>query len=230
MDIPVEDIRQIPIFTSSSQQMAACLAKAVTLVTYPRGTLLYEQGSPPTGLYIIKSGYVTLFRQSQKSSQILAIVRPTQCLGGESLPSNLPSPYTAKAVSTVQAFYITPNQLSILLKEHPDFLVAFLEIMTSRLRQLAKLVHDLAFRSVASRLAGVLLNLAETDGNMTADGWLVPHILSRKNLAEATGTAREVVHRTLKQFEQDGLIRQLGQAFIILDPDTLIDIAAEEAR
>lgn len=230
MDIPAEDILQIPLFAASTERTLTRLAQSASLVTFPRSAMLYEQGSPPTGLYIIKSGYVTLYRQSRKNSQILAVVRPPQCIGGESLPSQLPSPYTAKTISAVTAFYIPPAELYTLLNEYPDFLVAFLEIMTSRLRQLAKLVHDLAFRSVASRLAGVLLALAEADGNMTEAGWEVPHILSRKNLAEATGTAREVVHRTLKQFEEDGLIHQLRQAFIILDPDSLIEIATEEAR
>lgn len=44
------------------------------------------------------------------------------------------------------------------------------------------------------------------------------------------GTAHEVVHRTLKKFERDDLLRVAPTHFVLLDTEKLDDIARQEIR
>jgi hypothetical protein len=44
------------------------------------------------------------------------------------------------------------------------------------------------------------------------------------------GTAREVINRTFKKFEHDGLIRLTSSDIFILDSATLSEIACQEIR
>ncbi len=230
MSVAAEELATMPVFENLSSATLQHMAPLMVAQTFRRRDILYHRGDPPTGLFVLQSGHVILYRQSREKSQILSVLTIGKCFGGESLPNDTPSPYTAKAISNVQVLYVTPEDVRQLLMAHVDFMTFFLETVTSRLRQLARLVHDLAFRNVSSRLAGAMLTLAEADGEVTEEGLRVPRVLSQQNLAAMTGTAREVIYRTLRQFEQEDLLKQTRQAFIILDVDRMVAIATEETR
>jgi CRP-like cAMP-binding protein len=228
--VNLETLARLSIFKKLSPTTTGEIARCLSVLAVNAGVCLYQQGDPPCGLFVLEAGHVILYRQSKTKSQILSILKAEDCFGGESLSNEGPCPYTAKAISPVQALYIAPDMLQQLLASHNDLLVVFLELVSSRLRQLTTLVHQLAFHGVASRLAAVLLALAEGESESMQDGIRVPRVLSQQDLAAMTGTAREVVYRTLKQFESAGLLRQTRTHYVITDFERLIAVAEEESR
>lgn len=231
MAVTAKEVEAFTFLGDLTQSTLARLCHLANRVQFEAGNLLYEQGAPPAGLFLIASGHVILYRQSGERLQILALAYPFECIGGESIANNNPNPYTAKAGSDCAAFCISPDDLHALLMQHPDFLGMFLRLVTQRLRQLTILVHDLAFRDVASRLAGVFIMLANAQQPPHKEGNIViPRIFSQQELAAIVGTAREVISRTIKHFEQDGLIEKSGKSYIILDLKRLKDTAAQESR
>lgn len=225
-----ELLSQVQLFKALSLRTQRCIADKAVMVKYPPGVHLYRQGDPPTALYILQAGRVKLYRQSKDKSQILALPAPGDCLGAESLPTGAPSPYSATTLTPVSAILLPPDTLQTLLDEHADFQEAFLRLITDRLKQFVTLVHDLAFRDVTSRLATVLLVRAEAEGQRSDDGIRFDRLLSQQEFADMVGTAREVVYRTFKKFEDDGLIHMTRDSILIRDLDTLRKIALHEAR
>ncbi len=230
MAIDYEEISKLSVFASLEPLTLERLADYTLHISCKAGTVFFEQGDVASGLHILSSGQVILYRQSREKSQILSIVSSTQCFGGESIPNETPCPYTAKAITATKYYFIASSQVHILLNEHPDFLSCYLEVISRRLRQLTNLVHKLAFHDVTSRVAGVLLTLAESDSELTEDGLRIPRVLSQKDLASMVGTAREVVYRTVRQFEEEGVLRQTRAAYFILELDRLVEIASEETH
>ena len=230
MAVDYEDIAKLAILASLSPATLQHVANYTIHTSCKAGTVFFQQGEAISGLHILVSGQVILYRQSREKSQILSIVSSTQCFGGESIPNDTPCPYTAKSIAPTEYYYIAPSQVHVLLNDHADFLSCYLEVISRRLRQLTNLVHQLAFHDVTSRVAGVLLTLAEAGSELTEDGLRIPRVLSQKELASMVGTAREVVYRTVRQFEEDGLLRQTRSDYFILDLDRLVQIAAEEAH
>ncbi|MBK8022008.1 MAG: Crp/Fnr family transcriptional regulator [Chloroflexi bacterium] len=200
------------------------------LADFPERVDLYHQGDPPAPLFILQSGRVKLYRQSKENCQILALPVPGDCLGAESLPTGTASPYTATTLLPTSAVCFSPDILQSLMDEHPDFQEAFLRLLTDRLKQFVTLVHDLAFRDVTSRLAIVLLARAEAEGLPEEGGVIVDRLLSQQEFADMVGTAREVVYRTFRRFEEDGLLRLSRRSIWIRDLDTLREIAQQETR
>lgn len=225
-----DSLFQIQLFNVLSPRTHRCIAEKALLVEYPSGVNLYCQGDPPSGLFALQSGRVKLYRQSKEKCQILALPMPGDCLGAESLPTGAPSPYAATTLTSVSAIYLQPDILQSLLDEHSDFQDIFLQLITNRLKQFVSLVHDLAFRDVASRLATVLTLRAESEGLPHDDGILFDRLLSQQEFADMVGTAREVVYRTFKKFEDAGLIRMTQSSILIRDLETLRSIALQEAR
>jgi len=228
--VTADSLSKIPLFKALSQQTQCAIADKSVRSEYPAGIDLYRQGDPPTGLFALQSGRVKLYRQSKEKCQILALPAPGDCLGAESLPTGAPSPYSATTLVPVTVIHLPPVILKSLLDEHVDFQDAFLQLITYRLKQSVTLVHDLAFRDVTSRLATVLILRAEVEGLANDDGILFDRLLSQQEFADMVGTAREVVYRTFKKFENDGLVRTTRSSILIRDLETLRRIALQEAR
>lgn len=223
-------LAEIDVFAELSTSTLGHIADISNILTYQAGDILFEQGSQPSGLFILLEGTIILFRQSKEKSQILSIVAVKECFGGESTATAGPCPYTAKSITPVEALFINARDLTMLLEEDRDFLALYVSLIARRIRQLTSVVHRLAFHDVTSRVAGVLLTLAETNSEQTDAGLRIPRVLSQKDLAAMVGTAREVIYRILKQFETDNLIRKTRTDYYILDLDTLLQIASQETR
>lgn len=230
MMVSVALLTRSRLFATLSPRTQHCIAEKGVLVEYAAGVDLYRQGDPPGPLYILQSGRVKLYRQSKDKCQILALPAPGECLGAESLPTGTPMPYSATSLTAITAVSLPPDTLQTLLDEHPDFQEVFLRLITDRLKQFVTLVHDLAFRDVTSRLAMVLVARAEIEGQPHNDGIFFDRLLSQQEFADMAGTAREVVYRTFKRFEADGLVHLTRGSILIRDLPSLRAIALQEAR
>jgi len=228
--VDIDILAKVPAFDRLVPLTLERLAQEATVVNRQPQEAFYLQDDPPAGLFALISGRVKLFRRSQERTQILAILMPGECFGAETLPEDASSPYAATALTPATAAYIPPEVLRALLIDCPELRVVLVELVSGRLRQFVSLVHNLAFRDVAARLATVLLALAETDGEPFDDGIRVDSLLSQQELAAMVGTAREVVYRTFKKFERDGIVRRTRKHIFILDSDRLGDISRQESR
>jgi CRP/FNR family transcriptional regulator len=81
------------------------------------------------------------------------------------------------------------------------------------------LVEDLAFKRVTSRLARILLkySIEATVHN--------PSTFTQQEIAAMAGTVREVIGRSLKTLEQEGIIRLDRSRIIITDSQALRQVA-----
>jgi len=228
MSVNVEILERVPALQSLTPVTLRHVAPEASVVCHKAGDILYGQGDAAPGLYFLLSGRVKLYRQSKERMQIFAILTPGECFGVESLPDDTPTPYAATALTAARALFIPQDRLHCLLNNHSDFQVVLLELVSERLQQFVSVVHNLAFRDVSARLAAVLIGLAETEGEMNGDGVRIQRLLTGQDLASMVGSAREVIHRTLKKFEQDQLVRVTSTHFYILDPDKLAALAQEE--
>lgn len=197
---------------------------------FEAGQIIHKQNDAEMGLFLLQSGSVFLYRQSGEKKQVLALMRAGDCFGGESVVNHKPSPYTARAVTATQVLWLAPEHLAVYIQDHPDFLSVFLALMAGRLQRLTALVHDLAFRDVSARLAVVLLLLAEAHGKAQDDGLLIPQMVSQNDLAEMVGTAREVIYRSFKQFEEAGILKKSRSEVLIYDLEALRKQAETEAK
>jgi CRP-like cAMP-binding protein len=78
----------------------------------------------------------------------------------------------------------------------------------------------MAFKSIPTRLASLLLRLCQEQGN-SIQGY------THQDLAEAIGTYRETTTQTLNEFKAQKLIETNRKRIDILDPQGLKAIAAE---
>lgn len=229
MVVQAQALRHIESFQTLSMRLLKELALSTQVITCRQRHIFFEQGMTIAGIYVITAGMIKLYRQSHDRSQILALLGPNDFFGTEVL-SELHTSYGAAAITQVDALHFPLDVLNRLMEQDVEFRTVILHLVTTQLRLLASVVHSLAFRNVPSRLANVLLQLVDMQGESRPDGLYVPRILTQTELAEMVGTAREVIHRTFNKFAQSAVLQLTPSHIIIFDIERLQSIATEETR
>ena len=213
-----ELVAAIPLFRGLPPGARAALASALQDRRYRPGQYLIHQDSAPEGLFIICEGRVRLARIGPDGrEQVLQMAGPGELFNAEPLFDGGPTPASARAMSPVQVLLLPAAVLVALIGAHPSIALLLLRELSMRQRELVILLEDLHFRSVRARLARVLLREAH-DGAAA---------ITQQELAERAGTVREIVGRTLRDMQQEGLVRLLRGQVTVLDLQRLREIAEE---
>jgi CRP/FNR family transcriptional regulator len=202
------DLEQIPFFAPLDPHTLADVARQTQARHYRPGEYITFEGEQPPGMFFVVRGRVRLSRTAPDGrEQVLAMVAAGENFNAVPLFDDRPNPATARAMSPVHCLLLPRAALLDLVHRHPDLALAALRELAGQLRDLVVLVEDLAFRSVRERLARQLLHEA---GEGTAE-------LTHQELAERTGTVREIAGRALRQLAQEGLVHLERGRVIVLD-------------
>lgn len=189
---------------------------------YVRDAALFYEGGPGDSLFIVRMGLVKLVSLSERGTEtILHILRPDDVFG-ELLLFEGRRPFTAIAMTDVQADVLSRNHFLEVLSACPGFAANYTRLLTRRLMQVEREFASLIQAWGYHRLAKELLHLAEDLGVDTGSGTRIALKLTHEDLANLIGTTRETVTILLHKFEELGLIRREGRTLIV-DRDRLRD-------
>lgn len=216
MSSPADFLRSLPYFSALTDEGIEQVGKALQERSFVKGELLFLEGEPSPGLYIVKSGRVRIFKTSPEGKeQVLFIAQPGESFNDVPVFDGGPNPASASALEPT-TIYIVPREALLKLIGNCPAALSIIRLLASRLRHLTRLVEDLSFRRVVSRVSKILLEHAAAEGNLTP-----AQRLTQQEMAAMAGTARDVVGRALKSLEKAGAIRIEGHRIILVNPKTL---------
>lgn len=180
---------------------------------FAAGDMLFWEGEPCAGMFLIVQGTVKIFKTSQSGRELV--------IGMETGPSSVaelplfdggPYPASVRTVTDVVTYFINKEDFQRVCRAHPDITLKILATVGRRLRHLVATLESITFGSVTRRLARFLLDLSR---DAAADAFPLP--VTHQELASRLGTVREVVSRNLMRFRAGGLIRVEEHQLAILD-------------
>lgn len=165
----------------------------------PKGTSLFHPGDAARGFVVVLAGRIEVFLTGPTGREILLYaVEPGQScvqttlglLGGED--------YTGEAITATDCeLVLIPRTLFLSLMESASGFRAFVfHAFAARMQSMMHLLERVAFQRVDSRLASILLAMAEG---------LEVHA-TQADLAARIGSAREVISRRLDAMAKRGLV------------------------
>jgi len=215
MAIQVEFLKSIPYFSELSPAELDSIRQLIFEKTAERGEIILLEGESAETLFFVVSGAVKVFKTSAEGKeQILSIVRPGESFNEVPIFDDGSNPASAQAMGPVVLYGIRKDELKATLQNHPQVAMNIIKVLTERLRQLVSLVEDLSFRHVIGRVAKILLEHA-------GDGASPGPRLTQQEMAAMAGSTREVVSRSLKTLEEEGLIRLDRHRIVITDKEAL---------
>lgn len=187
---------------------------------FEAGAIIFLEGEPTSGLFLIAQGKVRIFKvSSEGKEQGLHLLGPGDVFNDVAALDGGPNPASAMALEPAVVWVLPREQLMRAVESSPELARAIIEHLAARARYLVTKVEDLSFRSVTARLARLLLeqaSLSGTENQLTRQRWM-----TQAEMAAQLGTAREVVGRSLRELESEGLIGVERHRILILDREGL---------
>jgi CRP-like cAMP-binding protein len=196
----------------------------VTAVYKPR-QVVFSEGTPAMGLYIVCQGAVKLYHSDRFGREhILEVAGPGTLLGELSLDDSQTISVSAETLVESQLCFLARDRLVTFLQKHPTMGVRVVAALSNELAAARRKVRDLALKGAESRLAGLLVQLARATGEPTP-GQRLQLRYTRREVAEMIGVSTETAIRLLGKLKQRRAITVDHREVTITDFDKLTKLA-----
>ncbi|MDP2675028.1 MAG: Crp/Fnr family transcriptional regulator [Dehalococcoidia bacterium] len=213
-------MKRVPYFADLGEAEIESVAARVVERGFSKGEVIFLEGRPCEGVYLVVSGQVRIYKVSPEGrEQVLLVAGPGETFNEVPVFDGGPNPATAEALEPAVLYLLPRDDLLALAAAYPAIGQGIMRVFASHLRHLTSLVEDLSFRNVRSRVAKALLKWE--DGQ--ASGRETPR-LTHKQIAALAGTAREVVGRVVKSLEDQGALTIEHGHIVRVDREKLIDV------
>jgi CRP/FNR family transcriptional regulator, cyclic AMP receptor protein len=211
-----------------SETALNALEKIEHPASFPAGAIIFMEGQPARGVYILRQGRVKLLTtNSDGRTLILKIAKPGEVLGLNSVITGSPYDLTAEILQPAELAFIPRADFLKCITEHGDACLHFVTHLSRDCHAAYDLARSIGLcQSVSERLAKFLLdwssNAARTDGAVR-----VKLALTHEEIAQIIGASRETVTRTLSEFKRHRTIELNGSTLVLKNKAALESLAAD---
>jgi len=210
-----------PIWDSLNAAERETLERAAIARTAPKGTLLHNGSADCVGLFVVRSGQLRAFILSEEGREVTLyrLFERDICLFSAScMMKSIQFDVSIEAEKDSELWVIPTDVYKALMGRSAVLANYTNEVMASRFSEVMWLIEQIMWKSFDRRLAGFLVRESALDGGTTLR-------LTHERIAAHMGTAREVVTRMLRYFQDEGLVRLTRGEIELTDPKGLEALA-----
>lgn len=212
------DVRNVRFFDSVPDEAVLQICEHLLVRTFAAREFVISEGDVARGMYVLRSGKARIFRTGVDGrEQSLRLLSPGQSFGEVPVFDGGPSPASVETLEPSEVVLFPTTVVNEVVRRYPDVALALLLHVTRRLRFFTELIELVSLQTVPARLARYLLQLAREEGERCDEGIRVPRSITQRDLASLVGSVREVVSRSLKAMEEDGVLVVRRHEIVILD-------------
>ena len=216
-------LNQSQLFGGLDASGLRCIREIATEQVFSRGGMVFSDGEPGRGFYLVAGGRVKVYKMSAEGKeQILHVVGPGESIGAVAVFSGKSYPANAQAILESRLLLFPRSRFASLLASNPELTMNLLALFARRLREFTLQIESLSLKEIPGRLASYLLDQSEKQ--KTPDAVCLE--VSRSQLADFLGAAPESLSRAFASLTRWGLIEARGEQIRFLDPCGLQDLAA----
>ena len=214
-------LKKTSLFNCLNSFQLARLGRAIAIKSYKKDALIFSEGDPASGFYIVAEGKVKVYKLSAGGKEyIMNVFTSGQTIAEVTVFSGQDYPAYAQAITNSTLLFLPKLQLLDILREHPEIALRMLAALSQRQRHFAEMIEDLSLRDVSCRLAKYLLNLSSQKKSNTFS-----LDMQKSELALKLATIPETLSRNLKKLKNKKLISFKADKITILNPESLRQLA-----
>ena len=128
------DFRPDRIFCDMPLDSLKAFDEIKSVGTYPRSAILFKEGKPVRGIYLLCDGRAKLSICSELGKRLtLRVAGPGEVLGLGAVLSNTPYEITAELLDASQIVFIRRKELMKFLREHPQVCMQVVRMLSQDL-------------------------------------------------------------------------------------------------
>jgi CRP-like cAMP-binding protein len=198
------------IFGHLAQQNKT-VSDSMMIRSFEAGDTVCEADEMATSVFLVASGRVQLYRTTQEGRRfVIATLGPGSMFGEASLLGGEGPAARAVALEAGVVWAVPGQQAREISSTDAMFGFGLMQAIGQRVVEAENRLEQMAYSTIASRLAALLLDLAQDD---PAGVVRVTH----QELADMLGTWRETISKTLQDFRRRGLVASGRRQLTLLD-------------
>ena len=210
------------VFSDLDGRLNIALCSLGKWLTYEKGQVIFQEGEPAFGLYVVCDGKVKLAKHSRHGKQqILKLLGSRELLGEKTMFDRGVYTAYAQALERTRVKYFERERFLEFLKHHPQVELKLIEKLSRELGGFEEKLIEVSYEGAHERIARLLCMMAEKFGSVQGQGLYIGLELSRQELAEFAGISTETVIRTLSRFKKRGLVELEGHKIYLVNQEAL---------
>lgn len=189
--------------------------------TYRKSQIIFNEGTPAYGLYVVDKGRVRVFQSDQRGHQLTVhVANPGELVGNIALLSGEGYTATAEALETSVLSFLEQDAVLDLLERHRPLMLKMLRTLARYVKRNSQLAGDMAMSSSRQRVVNLLNGLLIQYGTFGGGGdetAVLEIRLTRQELGHLAGLAQETVIRVLTELEKEKKIATKGRTITVVD-------------
>lgn len=200
-----------------SPEAAEAFEAVKQTTSYAKGSILFAEGEPPEGVYLLSQGRVKLvLDRGRKRERIVRIAGPGEVLGLSATISGEPCEVSVETLAQSRVGFISRADFLRLLQDYSEICFRAVQLLGQNLHvSYEQFRHFDQTPSAAAKLAHLILSWSEEAGGPTNGEACLRLPLTHEGIAHMIGTSRETVTRTFGKFRDRKIIRLEGSQLSI---------------
>lgn len=195
--------KEFPFWERLQEEEKKKLVAGATRKKFAKGSLVHSASEKCLGLILVEEGQLRVYIQSEdgKDITLYRLEEGEICtLSGSCFMSEITFEVMAEAESEAQIILMSPNVFNQVASENIYVENYLYKETAARFSDVMRAMQQILFLSFERRLANFLLNEITKTGEDTL-------AMTHEQIAKYVGSAREVVSRMLKYFEEEGYVK-----------------------
>lgn len=175
---------------------------------YTRGENIFCSGDPADRVFLIESGWIKIFRINGDGRYVTvgSIRKPGELMGLAETLHGVERTCNAGAITNVQLIVIYREVFFELLSCETTIALKVAKLLALRMRDAELGVHEMVTRQVSSRLALLILKIAEGCGQRVDGGIRIEPRFTHEDLAAMIGASRQTVTSILSAMREQNCL------------------------
>lgn len=196
-------LKEIPFLSEVPAGALDTLALRAKRNTFPKHSLLINEGDETTSLYILLSGKVRVYTSDDSGREItLQTLLPVSYFGELALFTNEPRSASVMTAEKSSCAVISRTDFKHWLIDHPEVAFRLIGDLAVSVKRLTDKVKQLALLNVYERTILALQEMAIKEENV----YVIHNRPTQQELACLVGASREMINKIMKELTKGGYI------------------------
>lgn len=216
-------LRGHPVFGALEPAQLEQLVSYARTRRVPAGTTLFSKGDPGTELFAVSAGTVKISVPAPDGREAMFnLLHPGEIFGEIALLDGRPRTADAMAMTDCELTVIERRDFLAFVHSEPNVALQLIALLCERLRIASEHYEEVVFLDLPTRLARILLQLAD----QTEAGAAEPKLkITQREISQMLGSTRESVNKQLRAWSKRGVIALERGGIVVYRLATLAAIA-----
>jgi CRP/FNR family transcriptional regulator len=229
--LSAEALRRVEPFEYLDPEELELLRSIASVETLARRQCIYFPEDTTGIVFLLLAGKVRVARLSRQGKEItLAILSPGTIFGEQGLCGARARGALAEVLEEATVAKLPLAEFAALVQRNAALAYRFARLQVQRRHEIETRIEELTFWDVPTRLARLLVRLADSHGDHASEGILIDLPLTHQEVANLIGATRETTTAMLNDLRRNGMLRLGRKRIVITDRERLVALTRTSMR